>query len=299
MTSFQIIKNLLESKENKLSDSSINMYLRNLKKLNEEDEWKNLNFLKKTDKIINQISKFKESTQKNYYSSIVSVLKEVKGYKKYYDIYFKLMMELKNKLDDDLASNKLNEKQSEKWGNIKWDDIIDIYNKLTDDIKLIKKSDMKKENKYNKLLNWVVSSFYVLLPPRRNQDIQNLSLTDSNKNKVDLDNKTIKFNIFKTSKTTNDDDKVIKISDDLLNVIKYWTKMTGIKTGNLLVGFNNKDLNQVNSINRILNKVYKIGSSDLRHIYLSSKYGDTLTEMKKDSKIMAHTTDTQRDYIKL
>jgi hypothetical protein len=299
MTSFQIIKNLLESKENKLSDSSINMYLRNLKKLNEEDEWKNLNFLKKTDKIINQISKFKESTQKNYYSSIVSVLKEVKGYKKYYDIYFKLMMELKNKLDDDLASNKLNEKQSEKWGNIKWDDIIDIYNKLTDDIKLIKKSDMKKENKYNKLLNWFVSSFYVLLQPRRNQDIQNLSLTDSNKNKVDLDNKTIKFNIFKTSKTTNDDDKVIKISDDLLNVIKYWTKMTGIKTGNLLVGFNNKDLNQVNSINRILNKVYKIGSSDLRHIYLSSKYGDTLTEMKNDSKIMAHTTDTQRDYIKL
>ena len=299
MTSFQIIKNLLESKEKKLSDSSINMYLRNLKKLNEDDEWKNLNFLKKTDNIINQISKFKESTQKNYYSSIVSVLKEVKGYKKYYDIYFKLMMELKNKLDDDLASNKLNEKQSEKWGNIKWDDIIDIYNKLTDDIKLIKKSDMKKENKYNKLLNWVVSSFYVLLPPRRNQDIQNLSLTDSNKNKVDLDNKTIKFNIFKTSKTTNDDDKVIKISDDLLNVIKYWMKMTGIKTGNLLVGFNNKELNQVNSINRILNKIYKVGSSDLRHIYLSSKYGNTLEEMKNDSKIMAHNTDTQRDYIKL
>jgi hypothetical protein len=299
MTSFQIIKNLLESKEKKLSDSSINMYLRNLKKLNEDDEWKNLNFLKKTDNIINQISKFKESTQKNYYSSIVSVLKEVKGYKKYYDIYFKLMMELKNKLDDDLASNKINEKQSEKWGNIKWDDIIDIYNKLTDDIKLIKKSDMKKENKYNKLLYWFVSSFYVLLPPRRNQDIQNLSLTDSNKNKVDLDNKTIKFNIFKTSKTTNDDDKVIKISDDLINVIKYWMKMTGIKTGDLLVGFNNKELNQVNSINRILNKIFKVGSSDLRHIYLSSKYGNTLEEMKNDSKIMAHNTDTQRDYIKL
>jgi integrase len=149
------------------------------------------------------------------------------------------------------------------------------------------------------LLNWVVSSFYVLLPPRRNQDIQNLSLTDSTKNKVDLDNKTIKFNIFKTSKTTDDDDKVIKISDDLINVIKYWMKMTGIKTGDLLVGFNNKELNQVNSINRILNKIYKVGSSDLRHIYLSSKYGNTLEEMKNDSKIMAHNTDTQRDYIKL
>ena len=57
---------------------------------------------------------------------------------------------------------------------------------------------MKKENKYNKLLNWVISSFYVLLPPRRNQDIQNLSLTDSNKNIIDLNNQTIKFNIFKT-----------------------------------------------------------------------------------------------------
>ena len=36
----------------------------------------------------------------------------------------------------------------------------------------------------------------------------------------------------------------------------------------------------------------------LRHIYLSSKYGDTLEEMKQDTNAMGHSLNQQRDYIK-
>jgi hypothetical protein len=36
----------------------------------------------------------------------------------------------------------------------------------------------------------------------------------------------------------------------------------------------------------------------LRHIYLSSKYGDDLKEREKDAKIMGHSLQTQKDYIK-
>lgn len=302
MSSFQKIKSLLENKETKvgnLSDSSINMYLRNLKKLNDGDEWNNLNFLKDTNGIIDKINKFKESTQRNYYASIVSILKLVKGFKKYEQIYSDKMMNLKNKIQESLDNNEPNEKQNKKWGDITWTDIIAKYNQLTESIESIKKADMKKENKYNKLLNWVVASFYVLISPRRNQDIQYLNLTDPDKNYVDLKNKTIQFNIFKTSKTTDNKDRIITIPDDLLNVIKHWMKLTSINKDYLLRNFNGEHLKQVNSINRILNKVFNLGSSDLRHIYLTSKYADILESMKTDAKNMAHDLNTQKEYIKI
>lgn len=301
MSSYEQVKTILENKESKkgkLSPKSVEMYLRNLRLLNEGDEWQNLNYLKKTDKIIEKINKFGLNTQKNYYASIVSVLNGMKGFKKQLDIYSEIMNKLKEKVNEELDENKLNEKQMKKWGNKKWDDIVKIYNDLTNEIKTIKKSDLTKESKYNKLLNWVVASFYTLLAPRRNADIQFLSLDDKTKNWIDMKNKKIHFNIFKTVKTTKDEDKIIDINDDLLNVIKHWIKLTGIKTGDLLIGFNKKPLDKVNSINRILNKVFSMGSSDLRHLYLSSKYGNTLKEMKEDGQAMGHDLGTQKQYIK-
>lgn len=62
-----------------------------------------------------------------------------------------------------------------------------------------------------------------------------------------------------------------------------------------------EDFSSVNSITRILNKVFgkKVGSSMLRHIYLSSKYGNVSKEMKEDAKIMGHSTEVQKNtYIK-
>ena len=38
-----------------------------------------------------------------------------------------------------------------------------------------------------------------------------------------------------------------------------------------------------------------IGSSLIRHMYLSSKYADALKEMEKDAEIMGHSTSTQQN----
>jgi integrase len=61
-----------------------------------------------------------------------------------------------------------------------------------------------------------------------------------------------------------------------------------------------KPLDKVNSITRILNKIFDkaIGSSMLRHIFLTDKYGKTLDDQKKDAKDMAHSSSMQKDYIK-
>ena len=74
-----------------------------------------------------------------------------------------------------------------------------------------------------------------------------------------------------------------------------------MKTENVpfLVYYNKKHIPD-NGITRILNKIFnkKIGSSMLRHIYLSGKYGNVLEEQKEDAKMMGHNVMTQKDYIK-
>jgi hypothetical protein len=59
-------------------------------------------------------------------------------------------------------------------------------------------------------------------------------------------------------------------------------------------------LDKINSITRILNKVIGkgVGSSMLRHSYLSNKYGDKLKEQADDAKAMSHSLGQQKDYIK-
>jgi len=67
----------------------------------------------------------------------------------------------------------------------------------------------------------------------------------------------------------------------------------------LLVLADGTPMTAVNAITRLLNKVFdkKVGSSMLRHIFLTDKYKDTLEEMKKDSVAMGHSTSQQRDYV--
>jgi len=67
----------------------------------------------------------------------------------------------------------------------------------------------------------------------------------------------------------------------------------------LLVNNDGSSLPSVNSMTRLLNRALgkNIGSSMLRHIYLTSKYKDVKNEMKDDAKDMAHSVSQQKDYV--
>ena len=67
----------------------------------------------------------------------------------------------------------------------------------------------------------------------------------------------------------------------------------------LLVFSNGSPFSSINAITRLLNKIFKrkVGSSMLRHIYLTSKYGDTIEQMEKDSKLMSHSASQQKEYV--
>jgi hypothetical protein len=69
-----------------------------------------------------------------------------------------------------------------------------------------------------------------------------------------------------------------------------------------LVYDDGKPLDKINSITRVLNGIFKknIGSSMLRHSYLSSKYGSVRQDMADDAKAMSHSIGTQQtNYVKV
>jgi hypothetical protein len=305
-----MLKNLQDKlKEKKVSDISINFYLKNLQRLNNGD-FTNLNFLSDIPKIKEKIAKYKPNTQRSYFISIVSVLSVVPNKQTLYKKYYKLMMDMNHDLKKEEKKNIKSESQIKNWES--WTAILERYNKLKDEVLSIKKKTLDK-NEYEKILMYVVSSLYILNPPRRNKDYQLMNIISNvpkdglNKdiNYLDLKKEQFIFNNYKTKK--NLDTQIFDINPELMKVIKLYMKYYPNQDKKkkefdipFLVNFDNKPFTHSNNITYLLNKLFdkKISSSMLRHIYLSEKYGNLKKEMADDSTKMAHSAQQQQDYIK-
>jgi hypothetical protein len=300
----------------KLSDSSIQAYLRNLRKLNKDEVFKNYNFLKDIEIIQRRLDGYKENTKRNYLISIVSVLSlsTKPAIKKLHDKYYTLMMNKANEISKDVNPNDMTEVQEKNW--MTWTDVKKRYDEIEKDVDTFYKKDTISENQYNVLLSYVIFSLYIHQSPRRNKDYQIMKLVNEYSanlpkeyNYLDLSKKQFIFNNYKTS--TKYGTQMINITDELwASLLKYLNhhkevtikkNVVSVETAKFfLVYYNNTPLDKVNSITRILNKIFgkAIGSSMLRHIFLTDKYGGTLTEASKDATEMAHSSNMQKDYIK-
>jgi hypothetical protein len=306
---------LLKEKKN-LSDSSIQAYLRNLRKLNGDEVFKNFNFLKDVDIIVRRLEGYKENTKRNYLISIVSVLSTSTKptIKKLYDKYYNLMMKKNEQINKEVNPNDLTETQEKNW--ISWTDVKKRYEDLEKEIDAFCKEKLLSEQQYNTLLSYIILSLYIHQSPRRNKDYQIMKIVNTYKtdlpkefNYLDLSKRDFIFNDYKTSSKYGT--QVIKISDELWkSLLKYFKHHQFVtfkkdepqvkEEANFLVYLDKRPLDKVNSITRILNKIFDkaIGSSMLRHIFLTDKYGETLDAQKKDALDMAHSKGMQQDYIK-
>lgn len=308
-----------ELEKRELTEATILQYIKTLinlhKKIFNHEQIKSLNFLKHLDKVENAIAEnYKDNTQKNIYNTLTSILfpyKEKKGYKKVYDFYKEKANNLGDKLQKETNKNEKTESQKENW--IAWQDILKIRNELHSETDNIIKKKNITEKDYETLLKNVVLSLYTYLPPRRNE-YQNILIVpndkdlDDKKNYYVLDDKKFILNSYKTSKKYGSQE--IEIPNELEKAISNYLNFHTLYNNNkkkkknfeipLLVNKSGQPLIQVNSLTRILNKIFKknIGASMLRHIYLSDKYGDELEEMKEDSKAMGHSLGIQKEYIK-
>ena len=295
-----------------LAESSTKLYIRSLEKLNENLPLKNLKFLKDPAVIIDKLKDYKENTIRNYLIAIVSVLslnKQSKAGKKLYDAYTPLLLDKNKKLKSEEATNTKSETQEKNW--LTWDEVKKSWGELKEKVDSFKSSKTITEAQYNTLLQFMLLSLYVLLPPRRNEYMKMMITKTAPDNKdtnyLDLDNNCFNFNVFKTSK--KDGSLTIEIPAELREIINIYLKFHPLIKGKItkkfqavpfLVYYDGSPFTQNNSITRLLNKTLgkKVSSSMLRHIYLSGKYGDTTDEQKKDAEMMSQSVGMQKDYVK-
>jgi len=297
----EFLNNVFEQRDKPISDSSKKLYTRNLMKLNNDQPITNFNFLKDPKSILNMIKEYKPTTQRSYIIAICTVLKNSK-HQELYNKYFEILSNFNNQLK--VRTDK-SEKQEKNW--LSNDNIDKISNELKS--KVVKKVRNKED--YNILLNYMVLSLYTLHPPRRNIDYSLMkisnNMSDDMYNYLDMDKEQFIFNNYKTQGKYNS--VIVPIENELMKVISLYLnnhpEKSKLKNKNynvhFLKSFYNEDIKASQEITRILNKIFgkNIGSSMLRNMYLTNKYGDMVEELKDDTKSMSTSVGVAlNNYIK-
>ena len=305
-----LTKELMEKKD--VSESTSNAYVKSLYMLNGKEPFKTLTFVKDTEAIDKKISEYADNTQKALYTTITSVLslyKDKPTYKKVYAYYYDKMMDKAKDMKQNNNTSEKTVKEKDNW--IDWKEVQEKSQNLADTVRQFASLKNITPEQFTELLHWLVLSLYTEIQPRRNQDYLDMWVVKkwkedmpTDKNYLDLATKQFVFNKFKTQKTYGQ--QKIDIPEGLMRVVQLYLKHHPLVKGNkskttefkFLVFPDGSPLVAVNAITRILNRVFgkKIGSSMLRHIFLSSKYD--INEMENDSKAMGHSVEEQRKYLR-
>jgi len=307
-------KELIEKKS--VVETTAQSYIRTLITLNDKKPLKNLAFLRNKEEVMKKIDEYSESTQKTILGAIVSVLslfKDKPTYKAVHRFYQEKMME-KVKAVSDVPAGEKNEKQTTNW--MEWKEIKNTSNTMYAKAKEYASKKVLTAKEAEHLLNTVVLSLYTCVPPRRNQDYLDMVIVKkwndkmpTSSNYLDLAGSQFIFNKYKTAKKYGT--QIIKIPNDetnpLMDVLTAYLRhheLYKASKGKEAVPFlvqNGTPLTAANAITRILNKIFgkKVGSSMLRHIFLSDKYADVKEEQEADAEAMGHSVAEQQGvYVK-
>jgi hypothetical protein len=303
------IMTLLKEKK-KLSSISTEVYLRNLKKLNSDKTLVNFSFLENSEEVMKKLDSFKDTTKRNYLISIVSILSLYPQLKALHDIYHGLMMQKKSEISDKDSLGMRSETQEENW--MDWNSVIEQQKILGAKVDIFYKKRSCTPEDFLTLTAYLIISLYTLIPPRRNKDYSLMRVVnnytpdlDVGFNYYDCTKKKFIFNNYKTSKKYGRYD--LSVPNALKTVINKYLKHRAAKFAlddnenkPFLIKPDGTAMEKSNDITKVLNKVFgkAIGSSMLRHIFLTDKYSTTFKNAKLDAEMMAHSSGQQKEYIK-
>ena len=297
MNNIKIMEQYLSKLKEAVSASSYAQYSRIYKLLgiNSPEDIKNV------EEIQAKIADKSENTKKNYYAALVSLLNKMPDtYAETIKKYRELMEE---KIKATAPTDTYNDKQKAALMSLK--EIEAIRGGLIDS----HSEDFTKRANWDKLLDYMILSLYTLQPPRRNE-FYNMKVIKNSSGLNDSDNfllwtpkkKEFIFQDYKTAGTYGTER--VAVNAELEAVIrlylKHWQNIVRGGNNNFLVKFGNLNLENSNDITRRLNRILgkKVGASMLRHIYLTEKFGSTLTKMKETAEAMGHSLSQQKEYIK-
>lgn len=306
-------KKLLETG---IKETTANLYLNQLFTLHNKTPFTNLGFLKHYDTIETIMKPYADTTRKSMLIAIVSSLglfKDKPTYKKAHAIYVEKLNDA-SKEADAKPKNVMNDKQRENW--ITWEEIQEKKKELDEFAETIKSQKLPlTSSQFDKLTQKLLLSLYTDQPPRRNLDYQemfvvskNNPMTDTTKNYYVWDEPKFIFNRYKTQSAHGQQVIDLKDAPAVVDALEtYLAHHPGFKGKRnsktfavpLIVKHDGTKLPNDNAITRLLNRIFKkrVGSSMLRHIYLTHRYGDKMDEMRDDADKMAHSLSQQKEYV--
>lgn len=317
-----------------IGKSTAALYVRNLRilkgKLFEEPFTGDLDWLNDTKKVMDYLKNEKVNTRKTRLSSIVVALKTrelFNNVKFYSDEMYKAITEH----NEFIKQNKKSKVQKDNWVTL--EDLTELWNTYKKEVYAnnLHKKNTLIINKLQKALlqKWLVTSLYVLTPPRRNRDYATMTtiendkyeeLDDEQKNKknylVFKKNNDMFFSIgdYKTnnykegSRMKNKGVDIQKIPTKLKRVIKVWRKFNNEPGSSLILNNRGKQMN-ANALTKYLMRIFegtgkkKVSSTILRHVFITEcpkliKYRKNKKDAEEIAESMCHSLNEQQKYYK-
>jgi integrase len=306
------ISNLID---NEISPKTMKTYINILNKLLSNLRIKNKNitynfFLQNYGKIIKYIKENIKNlgSQNTYISSILNILKknQLDNNKLIETKYRELLNENREIINKNKLNNEKNEKENKNW--LSYEELINKYNELENKyIQYLYNPKKLDKQLFNKIQNYIILSFYILIEPRRLEyttlKYQNYDIL--NDNYINFNNNTIVLNNYKTSKY-NKDFNIDLNNNKLLDLINKFIQLknkNNIISDYLFTSINNNPLDNT-QITKRLNSIFdkNISVSMIRKIYLTHNYGnniDTFKNIIKTSKNMGNSVNViTNNYLK-
>ncbi len=288
------LKNIISEKRPNISKTSINTYNSILTSLYKKVFGPGEIDIKKfdeTNKILDHLKTLEAPKRKTILSALV-VITDSKEYREQ-------MLDDIKEYNKEMAKQEKNKTQEENWVNN--DDLNTIYNELLKTANILYKKPKLTNADYQEIQNYIIMSllggFYI--PPRRSKDYVNFKIKNIDKKEDNyMDKNKLIFNSYKTAKTYGQQN--LDIPKALKSILVKWIKVN--PTEYLLFDISLKPLSNV-KLNQRLNKLFgkKVSVNQLRHTYLTEKYGDMIdikNQLNKDMSDMGSSLIQEQIYIK-
>ena len=295
------LKKIIKSKRD-IKDNSINAYIIALKKLNDNKNILDLNFLRNKSAIKEILDKLKLTTQKNYITAILVALAAVDGDENLIQYYKNLLIKLNEEYTAIMSTNTKSDKQETNWATMS--ELIAINKKYEKQINNldIRNRDTLNNKMFNTLQQYVVSSLFTMLPPVR-LDYAPLEiikskdeikpginyLVNSGRNK-----KYFLIQEFKTSKSIKE--IKIDIPTKLNSILNLWLKFNKSK---FFLLNNRGGVLSANGLGKMISNVFKLDGRKmtinlLRSIYISENVDvEAVKKSKALASAMGHSVKVQ------
>jgi 23S rRNA pseudoU1915 N3-methylase RlmH len=281
------LKKAIDKRRN-IKENSLRAYIISIKKLHnaifgDDKEFKNIDFLKDENKVLDAIKDLKLNTQKNYLSAVIVALDAMDD-KKYEDElteYRDYLDKLNKAYQEELNENKKTEEQEENWVSMKnLKKVMNSYKSDLSDRNVFKKEKGSLTKKQMDILQmWVVANLYLHddNPPIR-LDYGNMKIISENDyndlNDEDLEtnnylvvksrtNKFFHFGNFKTKKSHGT--KKIPVGRILNSVLNIWLKHND--TDHLLIDSRGNAMSS-NQLSKYITTNWKKNNSKFIKTYL-------------------------------